>query len=45
MENDNIKYIWSISGKNIKEEFDFDTLVKFESENADKINGQVQEIL
>lgn len=37
-ENDNIKYIWSISGKNIKEEFDFDTLVKFESENADKIN-------
>ena len=37
-ENDNIKYIWSISDKNIKEEFDFDTLVKFESENADKIN-------
>ena len=43
-ENDNIKYIWSISGKNIKEEFDFDTLVKFESENADKINELMKKL-
>lgn len=37
-EGDNVKYVWTINGNNIKEEFDFDTLVNFESSNEEKIN-------
>lgn len=36
-ENNNIIYTWTISGKDINKEFDFDTLVKFESNKETKI--------
>jgi len=35
-ENDNIKYVWMINGKEIEKEFDFDTLVTFESDDKIK---------
>ena len=37
-ENNNIKYVWTINGKNIDDIFEFDTLVKFESTKAEKVN-------
>lgn len=37
-DNNNIKYVWTINGKNIDKAFDFNTLVKFETTKADKIN-------
>ena len=35
-ENDSIKYIWMVSGREIEKEFDFDTLVTFESNDKIK---------
>ena len=38
-ENNNIKYTWTVKGKNIEELSDFDTLVIFESKNENKIKS------
>lgn len=37
-ENNNLIYTWTLSGKDIEKEFDFDTLVTFESKKEHKIN-------
>lgn len=37
-ENNNLRYVWELNGKNIKNGFDFDTLVKFETDNKSKID-------
>lgn len=37
-ENDNVKYVWIINGKKINKTFDFDTLVKFETDSKTKID-------
>lgn len=37
-DNNNVRYVWIINGKGIDKAFDFNTLVKFETTKADKIN-------
>lgn len=37
-EDNNIKYTWTLNGKNLDKMSNFDTLVKFESKNEKKIN-------